>query len=117
MKTEKINSMGIACKILFVSLLIILASCGSIFFVSKEESKTDIKQEMNDKSESKLKIIDKPDCQECLIIPRSGTNRDLRHGYFYDQEKGKCVEISYSAGLGCIPPPFKTLNECLNCCE
>jgi hypothetical protein len=104
-------------KILFASILIVLTSCGSIFFVSKEESKTYIKQETNDKSESQLKIIDKPNCQECLVVPRSGNNRDLRRGYYFDQEKGKCVEFSYSTGPNCIPPPFKTLNECLNCCE
>jgi hypothetical protein len=104
-------------KILIVSLLIVLTSCGTFIFVPKNESATYPRQDMNDKTESKLKIIDVPDCEECLIVPRSGTNRDLRHGYYYDQEKGRCVQFSYSTGAGCIPPPFNTLNECLNCCE
>lgn len=104
-------------KFLIVSLLLVFTSCGTFKFVPKNESTTYPRQDMNDKTESKLKIIDAPDCKECLIVPRSGTNKDLRHGYYYDQEKGRCVQFSYSTGAGCVPPPFNTLNECLNCCE
>lgn len=108
--------MRIVFKYLFASLLIALTSCGTIFFASNKESKPEASQESNDKSESKSKIIGTPYWQECFIIPHSGTHRDLRHGYFYDQEKGKCVQFSYSTGSGCIPPPFKTLDECQRCC-
>ena len=108
--------MRIAYKVLFILLLIVLTSRGSIFFVSNKDSMTETRQETNNSSESKLKIIGTIDCQECLIVPRSGSNRDLRHGYYYDQGKSKCVKISYSTGLECIPPPFKTLEECTSCC-
>jgi len=109
--------MKTAYKFLIVSFLIVLTGCGTFIFTSNKESKNETRQQTNDSSESKLKVIDKPDCLECLIVPRSGTNRDLRFGYYYDQKKGRCVQFSYSTGAGCIPPPFETLNDCLNCCE
>lgn len=109
--------MRIILKNLFaLFLLIVLTSCGSVIFVFDKESATDTSREMNDKSESTSKIIATPDCDECFIVPRSGTHRDLRYGYYFDQEKAKCVRISYSTGAGCIPPPFETLDECYRCC-
>lgn len=55
-------------------------------------------------------------CEQCKIQPRSGSNRDLRYGYYYDIKEKKCKMISYSTGDGCIPPPFKTMEECKACC-
>lgn len=55
-------------------------------------------------------------CEQCKIQPRSGKNRDLRYGSYYDTKEKKCKETTYSTGDGCIPPPFKTLEECKACC-
>ena len=55
-------------------------------------------------------------CEECRIQPKSGAHRDLRYGYYCDINDKKCKQVSYSTGPGCIPPPFKTMEECKDCC-
>ncbi len=55
-------------------------------------------------------------CDKCKIQPKSGSNRDLRYGYYYDIKEKKCKAISFSTGAGCIPPPFETMEECRACC-
>jgi hypothetical protein len=55
-------------------------------------------------------------CAQCQNQPHSGLNRDLRYGYYYDTTERKCKLATYSTGEGCIPPPFKTLEECKACC-
>lgn len=46
---------------------------------------------------------------------KSGMNRDLRRGFYYDYMDKNCKMISYSSGPGCKPPPFKTREECESC--
>jgi hypothetical protein len=55
-------------------------------------------------------------CEQCKIQPQSGSNRDLRYGYYYDTKEKKCKMILYSSGDGCIPAPFNTMEECKACC-
>jgi len=47
------------------------------------------------------------------IIVRSGSNRDLRKGYYFDTKEGRYIEVTYSTGPGCIPPPYKIIDECM----
>lgn len=53
-------------------------------------------------------------CEECKIIPQSGSMRDNRRGYYYDSKEKKCKRIFYSSGG--VPAPFKTMEECKSCC-
>lgn len=53
-------------------------------------------------------------CEECKVIPSSGTLRDLRRGAYYDPIEEKCVEITYSSGG--VPAPFQNIRECESCC-
>ena len=53
-------------------------------------------------------------CEECKIIPKSGNVRDQRKGYYFDPIENKCKQIIYSSGG--IPAPFKTMEDCRNCC-
>ena len=108
--------MKLAIKIILSALLFILTGCGSIAFISDKEAMDKTRQDMEHRSEMNHAYTGEPRCQECFIIPKSGANRDLRLGYYYDQELGKCIEITFSTGSGCIPAPFKSLDECISCC-
>ena len=103
-------------KVFIILFLLFLVSCSSVKFVPHDETSNTATQIEEQNGDSKPASLWRPNCRECLVVPRSGSNKDLRHGYYYDQEQGKCVEISYSTGQGCIPPPFKTLDECISCC-
>ena len=88
---------------------------------------------MNEKSNESIKIIccnhtcirDIVMCfnrfcshsREGNVIVKSGSNRDNRIGYYFDTKEGKCKQVFYSTGPGCVPPPFKTLKECISCGE
>ncbi|MCE4563383.1 hypothetical protein INQ51_03580 [Maribellus sp. CM-23] len=99
-------------------LLLFSFACVSIKLVPREETEAQApaKQSTEKKENSAPKIRWVPKCQECLVVPKSGLHRDLRRGYYFDQEEMRCKEITYSTGPGCVPPPFETLQECLNCC-
>jgi hypothetical protein len=56
-------------------------------------------------------------CDECEVIPKSGMNKDLREGYYYDSLEEQCKIIRYSTGRECTPPPFKTMEQCASRCE
>ncbi len=103
-------------KILYALAFMLFTGCGTIYFVSHEDSTVETERALAKKTGPNLKIDNTPTCEKCLIVPRSGSNRDLRYGYYYDLELGQCVHKSYSTGAGCIPPAFKTLEECQRCC-
>ena len=81
-----------------VIITTLLFSCGSTEYVSNH-------------------VITENQCDECKVIPKSGSNKDLKYGYYYDPIEKKCKLIRYSTGHGCIPPPFRTLEECVSRCE
>jgi len=93
-------------SIVFIVFMVFLTSCASISFapVNKETSQTKAFQR-------KAVILD----EEGNIIVRSGSHRDNRRGYYFDTTDGLCKEVFYSTGPGCIPPPFKTIEECKSC--
>ncbi len=101
-------------------LLFLLFSfaCVSIKLVPREETEAQVpaKQSTEKKENSAPQIRRVPDCQECLVVPKSGSHRNRLKGYYFDQEEMRCKEFFYSTGSGCVPPPFETLNDCLNCC-
>lgn len=103
-------------RIVLSSLLFILTGCGSVIFISDKETMDETRLDIEHRSEIGPVYSGDPRCQECFVIPKSGVNRDLRLGYYYDQEIGKCTEITFSTGSGCIPAPFITLDECISCC-
>ena len=92
--------------ILTIGFLILLSSCASISFVPANEENSRPKT-----SQTETTILD----EEGNIIVRSGLHRDNRKGYYFDKKEGRCKEVFYSTGPGCIPPPFNTLEECESC--
>lgn len=109
-------------KLLMVSVVLLFVGCSSIQLVRQQETTETPATADSQRSEPQGKKISvrptghKPYCSECYIVPQSGLNKDLRYGYYYDQEERKCKRITYSSGSGCIPAPFETLQECLDCC-
>lgn len=95
---------------LFVVIILVYAisSCASIGFAPTRE-KASFKNEII----SPIVILD----EEGNVIVKSGSNRDNRIGYYFDTKEGKCKQVFYSTGPGCVPPPFKTLKECISCGE
>ena len=81
------------------------SSCGSISFVPASE-KPPTKNHMV----SSDGILDKYG----NVIVKSGSNRDIRKGYYFDTKEGKCKQVFYSTGPNCVHPPFKTMEECLS---
>ena len=104
-------------KAVFTSILLfLLVSCGSIITVSYGEPVNETGQENEHGSKTESTVSKPSGCEGCSVVPKSGLNKDLRYGYYFDKVEGKCIMISYSTGPGCIPPPFKTLEECTTCC-
>ncbi|NJK97793.1 MAG: hypothetical protein HC905_25355 [Bacteroidales bacterium] len=91
--------------------LIYIIIVQAFLFVSCGEIKIGFKAKPSDDNNVKYK-----QCEQCKIQPRSGNNRDLRYGYYFDIKESKCKMISYSTGDGSIPPPFSTMEECKSCC-
>lgn len=87
-------------------ILILFASCASIRF---EPSGEETSQSGN--TNWKSLVLD----EKGNVIVKSGTNRDYRKGYYFDSKEGVCKEVWYSTGTGCVPPPFKTVEECKSC--
>lgn len=61
-----------------------------------------------------LEVSKKVPCEECSVVPSSGNLKDLRYGFYYDQETKKCTRIEYSSGG--TAAPFQTMEECITCC-
>ena len=97
-------------------LLFLLTSCGSIITISYSEPVNETRQENDHESKTESTNPNPSGCERCSVIPKSGLNRDLRYGYYFNREEGKCIRISYSTGPGCVPPPFETFEECTICC-
>ena len=108
--------MRITYRLLVALITGILFSCGSVVVISDKEAMAETKMEMELRDESVYSLPATPICQECFVVPKSGGMKDLRVGYYFDQDEGKCISITYSTGPSCIPPPFKSLKECLKCC-
>jgi len=103
-------------KILVAISIFLLVGCGSVVLVPHKDTVDTNKQAKEQRKDSIPTILLRPDCEECSTVPKSGSNRDLRKGYYFDPEDGRCKEFWYSTGAGCTPPPFKTLDQCINCC-
>jgi hypothetical protein len=95
--------MNLKLKYLIFMILFFIAGCRAININVNSKPSVDCEEKLNL-------------CDECKIQPKSGPNRDLRYGYYYDIKEKKCKLISYSTGPGCIPPPFNTMEECQSCC-
>jgi hypothetical protein len=94
-------------KLLFIFVIVYaLSSCTSIYFAPKSEKLSTNNNHVIDKL-----ILD----EDGNIIVKSGSNKDNRVGYYFDQKERKCVQVFYSTGSDCVPPPFKTLQECVSC--
>lgn len=94
-------------KLLFIFVIVYsLSSCTSISFAPKNEKLSTKNPRVIDNL-----IID----EDGNVIVKSGSNRDNRVGYYFDVKERKCVQVFYSTGSDCVPPPFKTLQECLSC--
>ena len=91
--------------IVLILHLFALSGCGSIVVIS-ETQPADINN--NNQTENL--------CEGCLVEPKSGLNRDRRKGFYFDRTNGECKEFIYSTGPGCVPPPFKSIEECKSCC-
>jgi len=92
--------------ILTIGFLILLFSCASISFVPANEENSKPKT-----SQTETTILD----EDGNIIVRSGLHRNICKGYYFDTKERRYKEVFYSTGPGCIPPPFKTLEECESC--
>jgi len=107
------NQITMVAAILFLFLSF---GCGNIKLVPHNEVTEMTKQEIEQQETNMSQVLWNPECEECLVVPKSGANRDLRTGYYFDQKEMMCKEILYSTGAGCVPPPFKTLQQCISCC-
>ncbi|GEM_PF-1345647 len=87
-----------------IVILLFLSACSSMYFAPASEQSTSPKQ-----SKHQTTVVD----EHGNIIVRSGSHRDLRRGYYFDTQTGRCIEVTYSTGPGCIPPPYKTIEECM----
>lgn len=95
-------------KALITISLFMFMGCGAVVVISDQNvNSTEIEYDCQLESF----------CEECLVQPESGYAKDIKWGYYYNQEDGKCELIQYSSGPGCIPPPFRTQEECVCCCE
>jgi hypothetical protein len=94
-------------KLFFIFVLVYaLSSCASISFAPKSENL----------STNNHRVIDNPILDEHgNVIVKSGSNRDNRVGYYFNVKEGRCIQVFYSTGSDCVPPPFKTLQECESC--
>jgi len=108
--------MKLAIRLIAITSLFVLIGCGSVSVVTYNKTKGSTRQDMDQISASESSVLPEDRCQECFVVPKSGSNRDLRRGYYFDQEEGKCKLFLYGSGAGCIRPPFKILNECISCC-
>ncbi len=90
----------------FTSIVILLffSACSSMYLVPAIEQSSAPKQ-----SPQQTTVLDK----NGNVIVRSGSNRDQRIGYYFDTQTGCCTLVTYSTGPGCVPPPFKTIDECM----
>ena len=91
--------------IILIILFLTLGACGTFQFVPSDK-------EHSVNSNTRKSVIFDDDGN---IIVKSGSCRDNRRGYYYDKKEKRCIEVFYSSGADCIPPPYKTLNECLSC--
>lgn len=91
-----------------VIVVFILSSCSSISFVPAKE-----KPPKHIRAGSTIGISD----EDANVIVRSGFHRDNRMGYYFDSKDGKCKLVLYSTGSSCVPPPYKTMDECISCKE
>nr|WP_321486901.1 hypothetical protein [uncultured Draconibacterium sp.] len=89
-----------------IVILLFLSACSSMYFVPASEESIPL-----NRSTHQTTVVD----EHGNIIVRSGSHRDLRRGYYFDTKEGRCIEVSYSTGPGCIPPPYKTIEECMAC--
>ncbi|WP_321998032.1 hypothetical protein [Draconibacterium orientale] len=87
-----------------ILVLLFLSACSSMHFVPASEQSTPPIQ-----SSHQTTVVD----EQGNIIVRSGSHRDLRRGYYFDTKEGRCIEVTYSTGPGCIPPPYETIEECM----
>lgn len=110
------KELKISLKVLAVLLCFIINGCGAIQLSLKPHVGPEISSTKNTSSEVESCDCEEKvtSCEECKIIPHSGSMRDLRYGYYYDPKEKKCKSISYSSGG--IPAPFKTMEECKACC-
>ena len=94
-------------KLFFIVVLVYtLSSCVSIGFAPKSEKPSTINHHV-----IRNPILD----EDGNVIVRSGSHRDNRVGYYFDVKERRCVQVFYSTGSDCVPPPFKTLQECKSC--
>jgi hypothetical protein len=103
-------------RVLVIILLFFFVNCSSIGFTPHKETTETAKQAKEKETVSKSTISKPEMCRECFIVPKSGSHRDLRKGYYFDQEENRCKLFWYSTGAGCIPRPFKSFEECIECC-
>jgi len=87
-------------------IILTITGCCSVVVISDPEA-------LNQNAEIDCQV--ESICEECFIEPYSGEMKDQRKGYYYDPVEEKCKEIIYSSGG--VPAPFKTLKECICCCE
>lgn len=96
--------------------LFFLVNCSSMGFAPHKETTETAKQIKEQKTNSKSTVSKSTMCRECFVVPKPGSHRDLRKGYYFDHEENRCKVFWYSTGAGCIPPPFKSFEECIECC-
>jgi hypothetical protein len=103
-------------RALAIISLFFFVNCSSIGFARHKETTETTKQAKEQNTISKSTISKSTMCRKCFVVPKPGSHKDLRKGYYFDQEENKCKLFWYSTGAGCIPPPFESFEECLKCC-
>ena len=87
-----------------IVVLLFLSACSSMYFVPASEQMSSPKR-----SPHETPAVD----ENGNVIVRSGSHRDQRIGYYFDTQTGRCIQVTYSTGPGCIPPPYSTIEECM----